>query len=220
MSKPTNEPITWHKRKAFTLVELLVVIAIIGILAALLSPALKKARDQARAIQCLSNLRQIGIGIQQYTNESNNILPFFNDYWDGYVKWQDRIYPYLYQHNGTVSQSIYLNADGIPKGVFNCPGQKTVATYPHYGMNEYISGIGAGYNRDIAKIPKLSERCVVGDSANTTDTMINPNPGFSIDQQRHGNGANILYLDGHVILLSRDKIPVWNGDYFWGWSCD
>ena len=58
-----------HARSAFTLVELLVVIAIIGILAAILFPVFARARENARKTSCLSNLKQIGIGFLQYTQD-------------------------------------------------------------------------------------------------------------------------------------------------------
>ena len=63
-------------RRAFTLIELLVVIAIIAILAALLLPALASARDQGRKAACLSNLRQMGIGLINYATDNDGRIPF------------------------------------------------------------------------------------------------------------------------------------------------
>ena len=64
------------QRQAFTLIEVLVVIAIIAILAALLLPALAKARERGLAIVCLNNTRQLAVACQIYTDEHNGMLPY------------------------------------------------------------------------------------------------------------------------------------------------
>jgi len=66
-------------RPAFTLIELLVVIAVISLLAAMLMPAVNRAKESGKATACISNLRQIGIALQVYVDSNNNRLPFMRD---------------------------------------------------------------------------------------------------------------------------------------------
>jgi prepilin-type N-terminal cleavage/methylation domain-containing protein len=82
-------------KRGFTLIELLVVIAIIAILAAILFPVFAQARAQARRTQCLSNLRQIGLGIQMYAQDYDEQFPLDTDSTaDHFLTWQDLIQPY------------------------------------------------------------------------------------------------------------------------------
>ena len=129
------------KRKGFTLIELLVVIAIIAILAAILFPVFARARENARRASCQSNLKQIGLGILQYTQDYDEKLPYHGLFttWNGTLAngtpstsglWPDMIFPYV--------RSVQL---------FNCPSESTIPAYTgaytgalHYGWN-YASSI-------------------------------------------------------------------------------
>ena len=83
------------KSKGFTLIELLVVIAIIAILAAILFPVFQKVRENARRTACLSNLKQLGLGIVQYNQDFDEKEPCGANPYGGGTGWASQIYPYL-----------------------------------------------------------------------------------------------------------------------------
>src|SRR5437773_10983492 len=80
-----------RRRTAFTLIELLVVIAIIAILAAILFPVFAQAREKARQSACLSNMRQVGLGLDMYAQDYDEVLPYTPSSWVG--NWGDQQTP-------------------------------------------------------------------------------------------------------------------------------
>ncbi len=120
------------RNKAFTLIELLVVIAIIAILAAILFPVFAKAREKARQTTCLSDMKQLGLGVLQYIQDYDETYPIGSSGFERYSNWPVEILPYV--------KSL---------GVYRCPDDAQNGYTPSYvgapisfGANAWESYVG------------------------------------------------------------------------------
>ena len=223
------------RKSAFTLIELLVVIAIIAILAAILFPVFARARENARKASCMSNMKQIGLGIMQYTQDYDERFPqrYYGDAGNRQQAntWRRNIFPYvkstqLFSCPSNTNNTI-LADDSTPTNLSNAglPADSPLF-YRSYAINgantfggtppsEYVVGAS------LSQIPMTSEcilvaehsqgRAYTGDMANDS-SWGDPTYVF----KGHLNFCNFLFCDGHVKamkpLATATPKNLWSGE--------
>ena len=161
---------------AFTLVELLVTMAIIAVLAALLLPALGRSKESGRTAFCQGNLHQIGLALQLYVDDNQNIMPFMQDYTNGPASNQPTINLVLAPQLGSTN-------------VLCCPSdnlQRFVLTGSSYSWN-YLVNTQKAELLHMMNLPPVQTRIPLVFDKDGFHALLGTN-----------HAVNYLYADGHI----------------------
>lgn len=204
-------PSVQPRKRAFTLIELLVVIAIIAILAAILFPVFARARENARRASCQSNLKQIGLGVMQYSQDYDEKFPVWCG--DGSTGWAGSIQPYL-------KSTQIFQCPSEPTGPDN-PVTTTGSGYSDYAYNVWLGYDGSNNGKSLSYLTQSALSVMVFDgrggsaelgtarayedggpfgtgTGNSAHLAIFQNVSGSAPGLRHLDGQNFLFCDGHV----------------------
>lgn len=223
-----------YANKEFTLIELLVVISIIAILASLLLPALRNAKEKGKDIMCKSNMRQSGYAMQSYMGDSDGILVLGSYSGPGTSKtWIEYV-------NGDLGGSVYLskNDAGLCPSFYPEKYFSRSYIYGSHFSTTYLQGtfLPAGFSSGpFIKVSAVSSpglQWILGDSVGNWavisrwaqsyliyDVPSGTSGGIHL---RHFNGANFLFLDGHVNDIKRNMVKTELGisKAYYGSTCD
>lgn len=213
------------QRTAFTLVELLVVIGIITLLIGILLPALSTARAWAQDASCKSNLTQIALAATIYTIDERQYLPPTRPGASG--DHTDLLWPYLQQrwgqgtwlcprHDDWMLSANFTTSYGYNWQYLLMPGPD----YPHSQWNGFDN---LGINVDEMRRPSQTLAYIdhaAPEGAKLWSFVVRPEDtpapdGMGEASLRHGGGANAVFLDGHVALVSDDFVDPANESRYW-----
>jgi prepilin-type N-terminal cleavage/methylation domain-containing protein/prepilin-type processing-associated H-X9-DG protein len=207
----------YRKKDCFTLIELLIVIAIIAILAGLLLPALKKAREQGTRISCANNMKQIHLGCMGYIDSYSGFMPLaYFTKWDSSIGyrtcWISLIHPFITGKDfdaGGPNTSPVVNC---PAGADQIYGYTAGKPLSNYMYSNYLGFYNTtwGYPTDelygphrLSRCPEPSKSAILIDGQNVTKSGIlyeitTALYAASYADIRHLAGANVLFVDGHI----------------------
>lgn len=183
-------------RRGFTLIELLTVIAIIGILAAILIPTIGAVRQKARAANCASNLRQIGMAFNLYANENKDLFP--RAYPDSGTTWMQKIAPYL----GIPADTLGAAPKPRAAGLLVCPSfdEPSESRAVSYAINGNMNSAIQTYWNYRRSLPPASTTILVVEFNRNTEHY-NPWTAEAPIERRHSGAANYVFVDAHVESL-------------------
>jgi prepilin-type N-terminal cleavage/methylation domain-containing protein/prepilin-type processing-associated H-X9-DG protein len=210
--------------KGFTLIELLIVIAIIALLAAILFPVFSRARENARRISCMSNMKQLGLGYMQYAQDYDERLPswYMFSVHGSYAISEAQPGTYAMMRSYLKSDAIwicpsdYANETTQMCAEYNCAypqadSRVTISTVKEKGGRSYVqnsvllrgrflpSGDAtyAGVLLSALAYPSEAMLLADGNSGASVEGIVDGNQAWGIPP-RHFGGANVAYADGHA----------------------
>ncbi len=220
--KEENRKITMKnrlKRKKFTLIELLVVIAIIAILASMLLPSLQRARKVARCAKCISNLRQMGVGVNGYSSDFDGWTPAYDN--QSTLNGNGSGWWYRRTDQGTLAAYIYgYDTSQVAMPLFVCPSDLRPVRYgttsPDYRDSRMSTYAFLRHNEKTYQgvfLPRAKQPStkVLITEGNLDPYLLYSNvngygsitqldsSGYKVPVTFHSKKFNALYLDGHAV---------------------